>query len=350
MRCRWQRPGQRGRSAAAAARPLLLDVRTLFRQGVEDLDAIAELFAALRVSEYQVFRNAQIKEYPDGRAVVTVFDRNIIRAPGFEAAGGPSEPQELPEAAAAGEDKPEDEERRAAANMARSKRRARAAVYDLALASDFEFFATFTVDPARVRDRLDDEEVFRHLHDWLDNNVRRRGLAYVLVPEYHKKGGLHFHALINGALEVADSGTLSVPGWKRPARPRSEKQRQRWLAAGAAVVYNLPGWSFGFSTAIRLYGDRAAAVGYLVKYITKGEAKIGGRWYYSGGELKRPRVSVTWLDFDRAAALNGGEVFTIDELGAAGVRLHIKEDDLVETLDKLRGAAGPVLDSENGMG
>ena len=308
------------------------------------MDSYSRLLAALRVSEYQIMRNAQIKTYPDGHAVVTVFDRNIIRAPGFEAVGGPSDPPELPEAATASEDTPAAEERNTAANMARSKRRARAAVYDLALASDFEYFATFTIDQRRVRDRLDDSEVFRHLHDWLDNNVRRHGLAYVLVPEYHKAGGLHFHALINDALQVTDSGTLSIPGRKRPARPRSEAQRQRWLADGAAVVYNLPGWSFGFSTAIRLYGDRAAAVGYLVKYITKGEAKIGGRWYYSGGELRRPHVSVTWLDFDRAVDLNGGEVFTVEELGAAGVRLHIKKEDLHETLDKLLGTAGPVLD------
>ncbi len=307
-------------------------------------------WAALQpVSKYAVYRNAQVKKYPDGSAVVTVFDRDIIRAPGFEAVGGPSEPQELPEAAAACEDTPEEKKGREAANLARSKRRARAAVYDLAMSSDFDLFATFTVSAETVADRYDDEEVFRHLHDWLDNCVRRKGLAYVLVPEYHKKGGLHFHALINDVLPKVDSGTISLGGGK-PKRPRSEAQRAAWLAAGGQPVYNLSAWGWGFSTAIYLYGERAAAVGYVTKYITKAKKKIGGRWYYSGGELRRPVVTTTRLDFDRAAWINGGEVFTIDELGAAGVRLRIEKEDFDEIMGKLCGAAGPVLDPEDWLG
>ena len=27
---------------------------------------------------------------------------------------------------------------------------------------------------------------------------------------------------------------------------------------------------------------------YIGKYITKGDKKIGGRWYYSGGKLEKP--------------------------------------------------------------
>lgn len=302
------------------------------------MDSIVLLLNALRVSEGCVFRNAQIKRYPDGSAVVMVFDRNIIRAPGFEACGSQNRPEDEPERVST----PDDQERREAANLARSKRRARAAVFDLALATDFSFFATFTVDPLRVRDRLDDEEVFRHLHAWLDNNVRRHGLAYVLVPEYHKKGGLHFHALINDALRVVDSGTVSLPGGGKPKRPRSKAQRDAWLAAGGQPVYNLPGWSFGFTTAIRLYGDRSAAVGYVVKYITKSEKKIGGRWYYSGGELRRPSVSTAWADFNAAAEL--GRVFDISELNARGVRLELQKEDVENVVEKLCGTAGDLRD------
>lgn len=47
---------------------------------------------------------------------------------------------------------------------------------------------------------------------------------------------------------------------------------------------------------MRLYGDRAAAVGYVCKYITKAPAKVGGRWYYSGGQLALPAVSLCYVD------------------------------------------------------
>ena len=50
----------------------------------------------------------------------------------------------------------------------------------------------------------------------------------------------------------------------------------------------------GDSTAIKLYGDYAKAVSYVVKYIGKEQEKIGGRWYYSGGKLGRP--TVTYID------------------------------------------------------
>ena len=304
------------------------------------MDSISLLLNALRVSESTVFCNAQIKRYPDGSAVVTVFDRNIIRAPGFEACGA----QERPEAVAECSSTPEKESGREAANLARSKRRARTAVFDIAMATDFDLFATFTVSPEKVKDRLDDGEVFGHLHDWLDNNVRRRGLAYVLVPEYHKKGGLHFHALMNDALPMVDSGRIIRSTGGKPKLPAGPLQRSAWLAAGGHPVYNLPGWGWGFSAAIRLYGDRAAAVGYVTKYISKNDRKIGGRWYYSGGELRRPQVTTCKLDFDRASWY--GPAFDIDELGARGVRLRIEKEDTDEMLEELRGTAWPVRDRD----
>ena len=263
--------------------------------------------AVLPASETAIMHNTQVKVYPDGVRVL-VADRCIFRERGWE-----EQRQGRPEAFPTPEDSPAaattEEE-----NVERSKRRARSAVYDLARCTDFRYFVTLTVSPEKV-DRLDDLVVFRKLHNWLDNHVRRNGMSYVLVPEYHKKGGLHFHAFFNGALPVIDSGTLSIPGVKKPRRPRSEAERRRLLDDGAHVVYNLPAWSLGFTTAIELYGDRSAAVGYVCKYITKAERKIGGRWYYSGGDLRRPEVLFADTDFREATARAGGS-FTIEELGA----------------------------------
>ena len=49
-------------------------------------------------------------------------------------------------------------------------------------------------------------------------------------------------------------------------------------------------------------------MGYVCKYITKAQEKIGGRWYYSGGELNRPRVEFLDLPFDDYAALTDAHV------------------------------------------
>lgn len=297
-------------------------------------DAFSKLLAVLRVSEYDAWHNAQVREYPDGTTIVTVFDRAIIRERGLEAVGGERRLHGDGEAGDGEEAQGPSEERRAAANLARSRRRAKRAVYDYAMSTDFEYFVTLTVDGDKLN-RYDVQEVFDHLHDWLDNHVRRNGLTYILVPEYHKDGAVHFHALFNDALPVVDSGTISLPGGGKPRRPRSKAQRAEWLREGGHVVYNLPSWGWGFTTAIRLYGERAAAVGYVCKYISKAEQKIGGRWYYSGGALRGPAVTANDLDFDTACTL--GTLFDVEELGCKGVKITLKGDALDETLERLAG-------------
>ena len=285
--------------------------------------------------EDHIRHNCRIKTYPDGSAVVLVADRAIFREPGWDELGHGSEqraaqrllarlaamdrrePVELSQYAIARAEA--EDEARAAESLARAQRRARNAVRDLALSNDFRFFVTFTLNAEKV-DRYDVREITRKLNAWLDNRVRRDGLAYVLVPERHKDGALHFHGLINAALPVSDSGTIDR-GKGKPQRPRSAAQREKWLAEGGHVVYNLPAWTLGFSTAIELYGERRAAVSYVCKYIAKQQrgdgtpGKIGGRWYYSGGALRRP--SVTFADVDRNDfdALTGFE-FVVDGLGA----------------------------------
>ena len=177
----------------------------------------------------------------------------------------------------------------AAEDIERSMRRARAKVRRMALANEFRYFVTLTLDPAKV-DSHDGAAVVKKLNAWASNAVQRHGLRYILVPERHKKGGIHFHGFFNDALPAVDSGTVRVPWAKKPRKPRSAAQREEWLSAGGRVVYNLPGWALGFTTAMELYGDYPAAVAYVCKYIGKDGTKPAGRWYYSGGDLKEPRM------------------------------------------------------------
>lgn len=277
----------------------------------------------------ELCHNARFKRYPDGSGELLIGSRpfgggNISRLPSFLDDGEPPyirfrDPFESQEERAereyaqlerdsiAWEDTVDRDANAAAcqtASLRRSVRRARKAVKDLARSNDWAYFVTLTLDPEKV-DRYSFEAVWKHLRHWLGNNVRRKGLTYVLVPEHHKDGALHFHGLFNDALEAVDSGTMSIPGRKAPVKVRSEAHRAALERAGGHTVYNLPDWGWGFSTAIQLYGERDAAINYVCKYIGKemsGGAgpefgtpvKIGGRWYYSGGALQRPVVE--WFD------------------------------------------------------
>lgn len=275
----------------------------------------------------ELCHNARIKRYPDGSAELLIGSRpfgggNISRLPAYLEDGDPrflrfESGEELAEreyrelerdAIGLGEDVYSLDDNAAAcraASVRRSVRRARKAVRDIARSNDWAYFVTLTLSPDRV-DRYDFAAIWKHLRHWLGNCVRRKGLAYLLVPEHHKDGAIHFHGFFNDALEAVDSGTMSVPGRKAPVKVRSEAQRAAFERMGGHTVYNLPDWGWGFSTAIQLYGERDAAISYVCKYIGKEMGgpdsqlgipeKIGGRWYYSGGALERPAVE--WFDVD----------------------------------------------------
>lgn len=266
-----------------------------------------------------ILHNAQLKVYPDGTASLLASDRRLFREAGFEERRPDKEELSHLWDSDAREEAPQGP---TPENVARARRRARAALVDLARSTNFRYFVTLTLDREKG-DRYDEKEVIRRINVWLDNRVRRAGLAYVLVPEHHRDGAIHFHGLITAALPVVDSGTMRPPSGGKPRRPRSKAQRAEWLDAGGQVVYNLPDWKLGFSSAIELYGDRLAAIGYVTKYIGKEAQKIGGRWYYSGGALGRPyvfQVDVDWQKVEQAAGEAG--CFTVGDLGARAARLE----------------------------
>lgn len=231
--------------------------------------------------------NCIVKTYPDGSSEILFAEKAIFREKGWTNTS--FDRDEIQRAEKVDVD-------RKLQSLQRAQRRAKVAVRDLALSNDFRYFVTLTLSSEKV-DRYDVREITRRLNHWLDNHVRRHGLKYVIVPERHKDGAIHFHGLFNDALNVVDSGHRDKNGHK---------------------VYNLPAWDLGFTTAIELYGDRHAAVGYVCKYIGKqlqGGGKIGGRWYYSGGDLKRPQLTYCDVDYAELSGYNGAYEFVIDALG-----------------------------------
>lgn len=272
--------------------------------------------AAKELSE--IGGNAIVYTYPSGDYDIVCAAERLFIPPGWEEAGW-TDPAKRPAGREAGKKSEGDD-------LLRSMRRARAKLRRLALSNSFTYFVTLTLDKDRI-DRYDPAAIMKKVNVWLDNMVRRNGLRYILVPERHRDGAIHFHGFFAGAgLEARDSGTISLGGGK-PRRPANEAQRAEWLEAGGHIVYNLPQWGYGFTTALELYGTYSQAVSYVTKYIGKqaGERPMG-RWYYSGGKLQdAPRDYVT-LDYRQLQEQFRKECVELEVPGTKMLVIHHREE------------------------
>lgn len=194
----------------------------------------------------------------------------IFSPPGWEARDGAHERDETVLS---------DETEGKECDVARASRRAKIAALDFILANPcLDTFGTLTYAPDAVEDKASYADVYRPLRGWLSNRVQRRDLRYLLVPERHKSGAIHFHFLANGEALTLERAHSPYTG-----RPLENKGR---------AIYNITDWPFGFSTAERVEGgagDRDAVAKYIFKYMGKQSgAKIGGRYFLHGGELAGP--------------------------------------------------------------
>ena len=269
--------------------------------------------------------NARVK-YMGDLVEITVCDRAIWREDGYELPMRADKPpmRKSPEKS----EKSEKSEK--APDVQRSARRASQMLREYALCNELPLFVTFTLDGSKI-DRYDPVAITKRLNMWLDNRVRRRALKYLIVAEWHKDGAVHFHGLINDVLPRVDSGTVIPPGGGKPRKPRSHRQRVEWLDGGGQVVYNLPDWSLGFSTAVLIKGDYLQTVNYVCKYIGKQKSdprgKVGGRWYYHSNNLERARQDVMWWSIDEALVA-GGKLYHVPEAGRSYVYLTIRREKI----------------------
>lgn len=181
-------------------------------------------------------------------------------------------------------------------NLSRSKRRAKSNLLDFVLCNDFKCFVTLTLNSECI-DRYDYKAIIKKLNTYLDNRVRRCGLKYVGVPELHKDGAIHFHLLCNDTLPTIYSGCVIRPTGGKPVK-ETTAIRQGFKIDDCRKVYNITDWTFGHSTMYHTYGDIMAVANYVVKYITKSNEKVGGRWYYSGGDLLKPVIRYDRVSFN----------------------------------------------------
>lgn len=170
-------------------------------------------------------------------------------------------------------------------NKERSIRRTQDIISDLIDCNDFELFPTFTFNPAKI-DVTNDEIVKKKLTEWLNNaNKKQKRLYgdnfdYVIVPERHKSGVLHFHGVLhNYRLEIYDTGF----------KDRSKRK-----------IYKLRDYDrIGFSNTTKI-SDKAKTANYIRKHITKelNETEFGKKRYWASRGLKLPQ-KVYDLDLDK---------------------------------------------------
>lgn len=131
-----------------------------------------------------------------------------------------------------------------------SMRRTKQKVYDYARANTWDWFMTWTFSKERVKSRYDYVELSKRMSQWLKDVRKRRApdMMYLVVPEYHQDGAIHFHGLMSdiGELSLIDSGV------------RDGRGRQ---------IYNVEDFGLGFTTATRVT-DSLKAANYISKYIT----------------------------------------------------------------------------------
>lgn len=197
-----------------------------------------------------------VKEYPD--MIKIIIYREPIRSP-----GGRKRAQR----------------RKNAKPTESSLRRTRGLLTDLCLCNHFELFCTFTFDPKRYNSR---KVLFcrQYMNNWLHNMKARYSpnLEYLVVPELHKSGAIHFHALFK-----------NYEGQLKDSRHCKNGRR----------IYNLPNWHFGFSTAVKIDNQEAVSR-YIRKYITKDMLTLYDkkRYFCSQGlvrPIKHQNVPLQWL-------------------------------------------------------
>ena len=181
-----------------------------------------------------------------------------------------------------------------------SFKRAKDKIYDYILCNEWTYFFTGTINPQKM-DSSKPKECLKPLKVWLQHMVQRYGIAYICIFEYHKKGNIHMHGLIleNFAkpLKLVDSGTKLYFGFKKPMRNKTARRYGLNTDSGQ-MVYNLTTWRFGWSTAIKVYGDRQQLAHYVTKYITKDNKKIFGKYYWHSRNLDKPKILYSNVDFD----------------------------------------------------
>jgi len=211
--------------------------------------------------------NTKIKTYKNGEEKITYHSYDSLKGlPSKKKSGGLSE---------------EEKEYQRYKNLYKSKQNIIDLAYENSIETPWEYFVTLTFDDKKVNAKNYDY-VVQKLSNWLDT-IRRKNtsMRYILVPELHKSGRVHFHGIFK-----------NVPNWEL------EKARHngRLIKKHGIQIYNLTNYKYGFTTVSKVQNMEAVSV-YISKYMTKEliDQDFKKRYWCSQG-LNRPKIQYAYFD------------------------------------------------------
>ena len=182
-----------------------------------------------------------------------------------------------------------------------SAHRAKNVLLDIIESTNFQWFVALTFDNNIVGDRLNDDIVKKFFKKWR-KYIRRKfpEMYYVAVPEYHMKGGLHYHMLIGNIsaeqLKLVYSGNVCASFTKKGncSKTYFDKVSKNFdlKITDGLPIYNITAWKYGFSTASEVQNTEAVKH-YLTDYITKGhvdERFFSKKRFFCSQNVLRPWI------------------------------------------------------------
>jgi len=158
---------------------------------------------------------------------------------------------------------------------------------------DFSYFFTGTFNPKKY-----DRKNFKVLQKSLTTFLRKRKIKYILIPEPHKDGSIHFHGLFNESIKpyLAEFDTSKKLPTKITDAIKENKQ-----------IFNFPDYAkqFGWVSIEQIRDFNACAV-YVSKYVTKSfdsDSRFSYRRYFCSIGLNKPKFiqtpKISYSDFNK---------------------------------------------------
>lgn len=186
-------------------------------------------------------------------------------------------------------------ERKDDVRMSESLSRTKKVVKELAFCNKFDYFCTFTISQDSGVNRYDLAGCRKRLAK-LFNNYRNRyskDFRYVLIPEFHKDGAVHFHGLVAG---------IRPEDLKKPdfVPCRDVFSRELKMIPNVHGYLDWPYYSekLGYFSCSPIVNQLAVS-NYIVKYITKELLKmpVNQQLYMASKGLKRAELVFDCDDF-----------------------------------------------------
>lgn len=174
--------------------------------------------------------------------------------------------------------------------------RARGKIFELAMCNDWQFFVTLTLSDEKLKklglSRYDLKGFYKYFSKWLNNYKYK--LSYLLVPEKHKDGAIHFHGFISGFPLDSPDLELFTENDHLPYKLLNK------IKDGEIIFNWLPfSEKFGFCD-FEFIRNQEKCSSYVTKYISKELYKtidnLGAHCYYCSTGLKRAERIIKTFD------------------------------------------------------